>query len=49
MTRLISCLCVHDFGDNRRDVDVDLMKKNVCFWIRMSAEGVGAKHILMGR
>ena len=29
--------------------DVDLMKQNVCFWIRMSDEGVGGKHILMRR
>ena len=42
-TRLIQLFVCKGFGSNQREVDVDLMKQNVCFWIRLSVEGVGGE------
>ena len=38
-----SCLYVQILAVINEKFDVDLMKKNVCFWIRMSDEGVGGE------
>ena len=38
-----SCLYVQILAVISEKFDVDLMKQNVCFWIRMSDEGVGGE------
>ena len=38
-----NCLYIHVLAVIGEKFDVDLMKQNVCFWIRMSDEGVGGE------
>ena len=38
-----SCLYVQILAVISEKFDVDLMKQNVCFWIRLSVEGVGGE------